>query len=93
MISMKVIYNLIVRERRRQDELWGAIQTHSPSVWQLILGEEKGEADKAALECNREDYINELIHTVAVGMAILEHVLDEDDPINEHFCQWIEEEK
>lgn len=38
-------------ERERQNRKWGA-QHHTPMEWLAILGEEVGEANKAALEAH-----------------------------------------
>ena len=76
-------------ERGRQDGLWGE-QKHSPTNWLVILGEEYGEACKAAVKVffdySNEDYSEyreELIHTAAVAIAAIESldraVKDPDD--------------
>ena len=66
----------ILAERLRQDKRWRE-QNHHPFVWLVILGEEKGEADKAALEATYGDdpwsnYREELIQTAAVALAAIE---------------------
>lgn len=43
------IYNEIIAERKRQYEKWG-VQDHCPADWCMILGEEVGEVNKAALQ-------------------------------------------
>jgi len=63
-------------ERARQDELWG-VQNHCPSDWLMILGEEVGEANKAALEWkfggrDLGDYRKELVQVAAVAVAAVE---------------------
>lgn len=63
-------------ERARQDEVWG-VQNHCPSVWLMVLGEEVGEANKAALEAkfggrNLGDYRAELVQVAAVAVAAVE---------------------
>lgn len=63
-------------ERERQDEKWG-VQNHDPFTWLAILGEEKGEADQAALEHRfsgkpSSDYRKELVETAAVAVAAVE---------------------
>lgn len=69
------------RERERQDAKWGE-QNHEPFLWMTILGEEFGEACKAALEAtfNGEklpdaclsEYRVELVQTAAVAVAAIE---------------------
>ena len=48
------IINLILAERKRQDTKWGE-QNHNIYKWLAILGEEVGEANKAALDANAEN--------------------------------------
>ncbi len=42
-------------ERDQQDHKWGP-QNHAPAHWLMILGEEVGEANKAALEDHFKKY-------------------------------------
>jgi len=46
---MENIIQEIREERARQEEKWGQ-QNHEPAHWLMILGEEVGEANKAALQ-------------------------------------------
>lgn len=39
----------VFREREKQDQKWGQ-QNHRPAFWLMVLGEEVGEANKAAIE-------------------------------------------
>ena len=61
----------IINERKRQDDKWGE-QNHQPSIWLVILGEEVGEACKAVLEMDCEEYRKELIQVAAVAIAAVE---------------------
>lgn len=68
----------IAAERTRQDSKWGE-QNHAPAFYLMILGEEVGEANKAALEAyflkdpaRLEDYRDELIQVAAVAIAMIE---------------------
>ena len=68
--------NEIVEERLRQDKKWG-IQNHDHFRWLAILGEEYGEACKAAVQYHFEGgsllaYRKELLHTAAVAAAAVE---------------------
>ena len=65
------ILNSILIERQKQDDKWGE-QNHDVYKWLAILGEEVGEANKAALEESKEDLINELIQIGAVTVAMIE---------------------
>lgn len=72
-------------EREFQDKKWGADRNHHPAEWLMILGEEVGEANKAALEANftpenfndtryglYENCRKELIQVAAVACAMIE---------------------
>jgi hypothetical protein len=61
----------VLAERTRQDNKWGE-QDHKPTDWIAILTEEVGEAAKAALEGNRDDYRRECIQIAAVAAAMVE---------------------
>ena len=65
------IIKKIIAERNRQDVKWGE-QNHDVYKWLAILGEEVGEANKAALEDSKNDLINELIQIGAVTVAMIE---------------------
>lgn len=75
-MSTKSVLEEIAKERNRQDEKWGE-QNHSPADYLTILGEEVGEANKAALEAKFagepwEDYRKELVQVAAVAVAMIE---------------------
>lgn len=69
------------RERERQDAKWGE-QNHEPFLWMTVLGEEFGEACRAALEATfngdklrdacLSEYRVELVQTAAVAVAAIE---------------------
>ena len=65
------VVSSILIERQNQDDKWGE-QNHDVYKWLSILGEEVGEANKAALEDSRDDLINELIQIGAVTVAMIE---------------------
>ena len=58
-------------ERVRQDEKWGE-QNHDVYKWLAILGEEVGEANKAALDNDYSELMQELIQIGAVTVAMIE---------------------
>ena len=70
-MDKKKILQLILEERQKQDKKWGE-QNHNIYKWLAILGEEVGEVNKAALEDNYKDTINELIQIGAVTVAMIE---------------------
>jgi len=65
------VFEEIRRERNAQDRRWGA-QEHDPFYWLSILGEEKGEACKAANQGRWDEFRAELIQVAAVAVAIVE---------------------
>ena len=65
------IIKLILSERKKQDDKWGE-QNHDVYKWLAILGEEVGEANKAALENKYDEVIDELIQIGAVTVAMIE---------------------
>lgn len=70
------VLNEVNAERDRQDRKWGE-QNHSPAHWLMILGEEVGEANKAALEAHFKgkdlsEYRAELIQVAAVAVSMIE---------------------
>ena len=65
------IVKFIIAERARQDEKWGE-QNHDIYKWLAILGEEVGEANKAALENDYSELMQELIQIGAVTVAMIE---------------------
>ena len=65
------IIKKIIAERNRQDVKWGE-QNHDVYKWLAILGEEVGEANKASLEENYDELIDELIQVGAVTVAMIE---------------------
>lgn len=86
-LAVFVPINDILTERVRQDVKWGE-QNHDAERWMLILGEEYGEAQKAALELTVAverkpldaakvvrfvgEYRRELVQVAAVALAAIE---------------------
>ncbi len=67
------IISLVLDERARQDNKWGE-QNHDIYKWLAILGEEVGEANKAALDDDQHELIQELIQISAVSVAMIESI-------------------
>ena len=70
-MNTKLALTGVERERMAQDRKWGQ-QNHNPFIWLAILGEEVGEANKAALEGNGDEYLDELNQVAAVAVAAIE---------------------
>lgn len=79
------ILDEIKKERVKQDVKWGE-QNHAPADWLMILGEEVGEANKAALEAKfgsktLAEYREELVQVAAVAVAMIQ-CLDRNMSVN-----------
>lgn len=73
-VQVERIFELVLAERRHQDEKWGK-QSHDPDRWHTILSEEVGEVAKAVLE-NDIALARELIQVIAVCVCWLEQLGD-----------------
>lgn len=87
------IFTSVCDERERQVKKWG-IEDHCPADWCMILGEEVGEVNKAALESkfegkSIEEYRKELIQTAAVCFSMIECL---DRQTNNEFAEHFEKE-
>lgn len=76
--SIALLKELTYRERLAQREKWGE-QTHDIFKWLSILGEELGEAHKAAIEGKEEELKIELIQIAAVAWAIRSGIGKDED--------------
>jgi hypothetical protein len=75
-MEKSVALSNVLYERKCQDAKWGE-QNHQPAEWLMILGEEVGEAAKAALEARfgGKDiikYRDEMVQVAAVALAAVE---------------------
>ena len=70
---MQEIFKEIREERKRQDKKFGE-QHHSLPVWNLILGEERGEVERAILDHDVEQARTELIEVAAVAVAMIQSI-------------------
>ncbi len=86
-LQIESISKEILHERIKQDEKFGN-QKHHPFAWLAILGEEVGEANKAALETEFDykgsdkdfsGYRKELIQVAAVAVAMIQNI--DNNPI------------
>ena len=80
-----IALSIVKAERANQDAKWGE-QCHSWSEWATILGEEYGEFCEAVNETvlnnktkleigGMDNMLKEAIHTAAVAVEIIEHIL------------------
>jgi len=71
------ILQSIIRERIRQDEIWGPQDNHSLETWLTILVEEVGEIAEAILEHSPSEpskLREELVQAAAVIVSMIEHL-------------------
>lgn len=76
--DLRCVLDEIFEERMRQEKKWGQ-QDHEPADYLMILGEEVGEANKAALEhkfgypnADLREYRKELVQVAAVAVAMIQ---------------------
>lgn len=78
-----LVLDEVFMERCRQEAKWGE-QDHEPEEWLMILGEEVGEVNRAALERyfhyqnkseaeHKANYRAELVQVAAVAVAMIEN--------------------
>jgi NTP pyrophosphatase (non-canonical NTP hydrolase) len=73
MTNRNEIFELINKERDKQDAKWGALPRHlSDVVWLTILVEEVGECAQAILKCDWSNLKAEIIQVATVAIAWLE---------------------
>lgn len=79
-LTVTKVFDEVFDERIRQHKKWGE-QNHKPPEWLMILGEEVGETNKAALETffsyreadrDYSEYRKELVQVAAVAVAMIE---------------------
>ena len=68
---MKSLSSEVSQEQVNQFIKWGE-QNHSTFKWMVILAEEFGEANKAILENDFENYREELVQVAAVALSAIE---------------------
>lgn len=80
----KEVLGAVLKERYRQNELWGK-QRHEYGKWLTILVEEVGEVSQAMQKSfgwgkptDEDNLYEELIHVAAVAVAIAEQVREQN---------------
>ena len=74
-ISRAVVLENVLKERERQDEIYGDQMTHTDEYWNVIATEENGEVARAVYEQNVPHAYLEIIQACAVYMAWAEAIL------------------
>lgn len=78
MKAQKVAIELIIDERKRQDEKWGK-SDHSDFVWNAIMNEEVGEVAHEVLNPARFSLRDEVVQVAAVAVAWLESIIEHEE--------------
>lgn len=68
---MDEIFDLIKQELDHQNAKWGADRILHPYLWNTIIQEEVGEAARASLENNPDQYIEELVDVAASAISAI----------------------
>ncbi len=74
--AQAVIWRDILKERARQDEKYGW-KYRPPLRWISILGEEFGEVCRGEINCDWDNYRDELVQVAAVAVAALQNFDDD----------------
>ena len=73
-VSRAVVLENVLRERERQDELYGDQISHSDEYWNVIATEENGEVARAIWEQDDTHMYEEIIQACAVYFAWAEAI-------------------
>ena len=73
-----IVLRMVLRERERQDSLWGNQSHHSDAWWNVIASEENGEVAKEVYERNTDKLLVEVIQACAVYFAWAEALVERD---------------
>lgn len=65
----------VLAERDRQDIKWGGSRNLHPQLWMPVVAAELGEANKAILKGDRDNYLEELVQTAASALAAVQDFL------------------
>ena len=73
-VSRAVVLENVLRERERQDDLYGDQISHSDEYWNVIATEENGEVARAIWEQDDQHMYEEIIQACAVYFAWAEAI-------------------
>ena len=73
-VSRAVVLENVLKERERQDSLYGDQINHSDEYWNVIATEENGEVARAIWEQDDVQMYNEIIQCCAVYFAWAEAI-------------------
>ena len=73
-VSRAIVLENVLKERERQDDLYGEQFQHSDEYWNVIATEENGEVARAIWEEDDIQMYNEIIQACAVYFAWAEAI-------------------
>ena len=73
-VSRAIVLENVLKERERQDDLYGEQFQHSDEYWNVIATEENGEVARAIWEQDDAAMYNEIIQCCAVYFAWAETI-------------------
>ena len=73
-VSRAIVLENVLKERERQDDLYGEQFQHSDEYWNVIATEENGEVARAIWEQDDIQMYNEIIQACAVYFAWAEAI-------------------
>ena len=73
-VSRAIVLENVLKERERQDDLYGEQFQHSDEYWNVIATEENGEVARAIWEQGDIQMYNEIIQACAVYFAWAEAI-------------------
>ena len=73
-VSRAIVLENVLKERERQDDLYGEQFQHSDEYWSVIATEENGEVARAIWEQDDIQMYNEIIQACAVYFAWAEAI-------------------
>ena len=73
-ISRAIVLENVLKERERQDSLYGDQMSHSDEYWNVIATEENGEVARAIWEQDDQHMYEEIIQCCAVYFAWAEAI-------------------
>ena len=74
MTDIQDVFDEIKRERKYEDDLHGTIEEnpHTPEEWMFIMRRELLESEAAFLDLDYDNFRQEILQVVSVGIACLE---------------------
>ena len=74
-VARAIVLEDVIKERERQDSMYGDQKSHTDEYWNVIATEENGEVARAVYEQNVPQAYLEIIQACAVYFAWAEAIL------------------